>query len=103
MGTVILRRLVSLIPTLLILSIVLFALSVRLDPDRAAFARAGGTEATPEAVEAIKEELGLDDPIVVRYFRWLGDVLQGDLGVSLVSTQAETNPEGTVVRVGTSV
>lgn len=41
-----------------------------------------GLNATPEALEAAREELGLNDPLVTRYFRWLGDAVQGDLGES---------------------
>lgn len=41
-----------------------------------------GDNATPEALAELRTELGLDDPIHVRYARWLGDVLQGDLGRS---------------------
>ena len=41
-----------------------------------------GTEATPEREAQLREELGLNDPPVVRYFRWAGGVLRGDLGIS---------------------
>ncbi len=41
-----------------------------------------GTEATPEAVQALRHELGLDQPIPVRYWNWLTDFLKGDMGVS---------------------
>lgn len=41
-----------------------------------------GTEATPEREAQLREELGLNDSPAVRYFRWIGGVLQGDLGVS---------------------
>ncbi len=41
-----------------------------------------GENATPESVAELREELGLDDPLPARYARWLGDVLQGDLGRS---------------------
>ena len=41
-----------------------------------------GTEATPEREEALREELGLNDPPLVRYGKWAAGVLRGDLGVS---------------------
>ena len=44
-----------------------------------------GQQATPETVQAIRDELGLDRPAMVRYFEWLGNFVQGDLGKSLVS------------------
>src|SRR5690606_29817322 len=41
-----------------------------------------GQEATPETLAALRSELGLDKPAVVRYFEWLGDLASGDLGIS---------------------
>lgn len=44
-----------------------------------------GQSATPESLANLRQELGLNDPAYVRYFRWLGGVLTGDLGKSLSS------------------
>jgi len=41
-----------------------------------------GTTATPEKIAALREQLGLNDPAIVRYFRWLIDFLKGDFGTS---------------------
>jgi len=41
-----------------------------------------GTKATPEKLEALREQLRLNDPVMVRYFRWLAGFVTGDLGVS---------------------
>src|SRR5690606_30851269 len=46
-----------------------------------------GQGATPEAVANLRATLGLDQPAYVRYFDWLGGVLQGDLGTSLTNRQ----------------
>jgi peptide/nickel transport system permease protein len=46
-----------------------------------------GQSATPQAVANLREQLGLNDPAYVRYFRWLGGVLSGDLGTALTSGQ----------------
>src|SRR5690554_5790466 len=46
-----------------------------------------GQTATPKALAALREELGLNDPAYLRYFRWLGGVLAGDLGTALTSGQ----------------
>lgn len=46
-----------------------------------------GQSATPTALANLREELGLNDPAYIRYFRWLGGVLQGDLGHSLANGQ----------------
>jgi peptide/nickel transport system permease protein len=47
-----------------------------------------GQEATPQALANLRAELGLNDPAYVRYFRWLGGVLTGDLGTALTTRQA---------------
>jgi peptide/nickel transport system permease protein len=46
-----------------------------------------GENATPEAVARMEAELGLDQPLFVQYIQWLGDVVQGDLGTSLLTHQ----------------
>jgi len=46
-----------------------------------------GQSATPTALANLREELGLNDPAYVRYFRWLGGILQGDLGTALSNGQ----------------
>ena len=46
-----------------------------------------GQSATPESLANLRAELGLNDPAYVRYFRWLGGILQGDLGKALSSGQ----------------
>ena len=46
-----------------------------------------GQQATPESLANLREQLGLNDPAYVRYFRWLGGVLTGDLGKALSSGQ----------------
>jgi peptide/nickel transport system permease protein len=75
------RRLLLTIPILLLVSIMTFSLIHLIpgDPARVIL----GQEATPEAYQALRAELGLDKPILVQYFSWLGKVLQGDLGVSI--------------------
>jgi peptide/nickel transport system permease protein len=46
-----------------------------------------GEQATPAAVAALREQLGLNQSIVVRYFNWAGGAIQGDFGVSLFTRQ----------------
>jgi ABC-type dipeptide/oligopeptide/nickel transport system permease component len=82
MRTYIARRLLLLIPVLLGVSILVFTLTRVTGNHAAAYI----TEKTPpEAVEAIKEKLHLNDPIYVQYFFWLGSMLQGDWGISKVN------------------
>ncbi|MES4792425.1 MAG: hypothetical protein C4321_05040 [Chloroflexota bacterium] len=81
MQQLILRRLLLSIPTLLIVSFLIFGI-LRLDPDAAVAARLGEGY-TPEAAEQLKEELGLNNPIATEYVKWLGNLLRGDWGTSL--------------------
>jgi len=82
MGALLLRRLVSLMPLLLLVSFGVYLL-VALVPGDASVTLAGGESATPERIAAVKSQLHLDDPLVEQYGRWLGDAVQGDLGSSL--------------------
>lgn len=84
MVRLIVRRLAALVPLLFIVTLVVWALLL-LIPGDPALSLAGDT-ATPEQVEAIREKLGLDDPAYVRYGRWIGGVVQGDLGTSLFTS-----------------
>jgi len=84
LGTLVLRRLFSLIPLLLLVSFGVFMLTA-LVPGDAATTLAGGENATPERIAAVRAELHLDDPLVDQYGRWLGNAVQGDFGDSLFS------------------
>ncbi|MFT5591203.1 MAG: peptide/nickel transport system permease protein [Bradyrhizobium sp.] len=77
-----LKRILLVIPTLLLVSMVIFSLLAILpgDPVTAIL----GLEATPEAALAMRLRLGLDDPLVVQYGRWLWALLHGDLGRSFI-------------------
>jgi ABC-type dipeptide/oligopeptide/nickel transport system permease component len=76
-------RLALAIPTFLaVLTLVFFV--VRVIPGDPATA-ALGDYASQEAVEALRERMGLNDPLYVQYFRFLGDLLRGDLGKSLIT------------------
>jgi peptide/nickel transport system permease protein len=69
--------------TLLVVSMVIFALIELLPGD---FAKAIlGQAATPETVAAFQKEIGLDKPPVVRYFEWIGGIARGDFGASFSS------------------
>lgn len=46
-----------------------------------------GQSATPQALANLREQLGLNDPAWLRYFRWLGGILHGDLGTALTNRQ----------------
>lgn len=75
-------RLVSTIALLIGLSLIVFTL-MYLAPGSLELTLIGNRRVTPEAVAAIREAYHLDDPAHVRYLRWLGSVLRGDLGTSV--------------------
>ena len=77
----VIARLIALIPMLIALSIASFAL-VHVIPGDPALVMLGG-EGTPQQVAELRTQLGLDRPLHVRYFEWLGRVVRGDLGESL--------------------
>ncbi len=74
------RRLLQVIPVLLVVGTVVFFAFRVVPGDPAQLAL--GVDATPEALAALRHEFGLDRPLVVQYAIWLGGVLRGDLGVS---------------------
>ncbi|MFP5110976.1 ABC transporter permease [Bacillaceae bacterium C204] len=76
-----LRRLLLTIPILFLVSVLTFSLIHLIpgDPARVIL----GQEATPEAYQSLRAELGLDKPIIVQYFTWLGHVITGNLGISI--------------------
>ncbi len=82
----IIKRLFSLIPVLFIVSIVVFLL-VHITPGDPASVILG-PEAAPEEVAELREELGLNRPILEQYVVWVGDIVRGDLGTSLFMKQS---------------
>ncbi len=80
MGRYILRRLISAIPVLLGITVIVIAIMAMIPGDPATAIL--GAYATPENVARINRDLGLDAPVVQRYFIWLGNMLTGDFGRS---------------------
>ncbi|MDD3948785.1 MAG: hypothetical protein PHT43_04920, partial [Anaerolineaceae bacterium] len=84
-----LRKLLVLIPKLLTITILLFFILELLPGD--ALSRTMNPMTYNELTEIQREEyrevLGLNDPAIIRYFRWLGGVLQGNLGYSTSTKQ----------------
>ncbi|MGY2130429.1 ABC transporter permease [Blastococcus sp. SYSU DS0617] len=77
----VLRRLPSLLATLFAVSLLTFLMTSLL-PGDPALQILGAENATPEAIAAVRADLGLDDPLPVRYLHWIGDALTGDFGRS---------------------
>jgi peptide/nickel transport system permease protein len=88
LGRFVLRRLSLLVPTLIGMSVVIF-LMVRLIPgDVADTLLHGESGADPAARAALRHALGLDHPLPVQYFNWVGGMFHGDFGHSLVTGRA---------------
>jgi peptide/nickel transport system permease protein len=83
MGRYIVKRLLTSILVIFGLSILIFIISRIIPGDPARLAL--GPRATNEAVEALREEMNLNDPLPVQYILWFKDVLHGDFGRSLTS------------------
>src|SRR5213082_2109375 len=84
MGRYLLRRLLILVPSLLGISIVLFT-ALALAPGDPFGELATNPNIPPEVREALRVKFGIDDPILVRYLRWLVAMLHGDWGFSFTS------------------
>ncbi|MAY31087.1 MAG: ABC transporter permease [Pseudomonadota bacterium] len=80
MAGYILKRLLSAIPVLFGISVIVFVIMAMIPGDPATAIL--GSYATPENVEKLNRDLGLDKPMVQRYFIWLGNMVQGDFGRS---------------------
>ena len=92
MGKYILKRILLVIPMLFAISFISFILINLIPSDPAEVAlRVNDIKPTPEAIASIRQELGLNEPFMIRYFNWLADCLRFDFGVSY------TNPERTVL------
>src|ERR1044072_93578 len=79
------QRLLYLVPVLLAVSLLTFLIASLLPGDLAYVIL--GDQATRERVEALRRDMGLDQPIWWRYLSWLGHVLQGDFGRSFRTGQ----------------
>ena len=86
----IIRRLLIMIPVLFLVSLIVFSMILLVPGDPAV--TLAGENATEEQIDARpRTRLGLDDPVIEQYGRWVGNALQGDLGTSLFSSQKVTD------------
>ena len=87
MGTYIIRRVFQMILIMLLVTVIVF-LMVRLlpgDPILMFLSSQDLEQITQEQIDHLKHELGLDRPMIIQYFDWLGQVSRGDLGRSLIN------------------
>ncbi len=80
MGKYILKRIAGVIVTLLILSVAIFSITHIMSGDPALAML--GSDASAEQVEALRAEMGLDQPLTAQYISWIKDTISGDLGDS---------------------
>ncbi len=80
MMQMVLQRIGIGLATLLVVSVIVFLMTSWLPGDVAQIVL--GQSATPETLAALRKELGMDQPLYVQYFGWLGDMMTGDLGTS---------------------
>jgi peptide/nickel transport system permease protein len=88
MGRFLAGRILATIPVMGVVATIVFLL-LRLAPGDPAAILAGDV-ASPEQIAAIRSRLGLDQPILVQFAEWIGRLLSGDLGTSIISNQPVT-------------
>ncbi|WP_146584579.1 ABC transporter permease [Puniceibacterium confluentis] len=79
------RRILIAIPTIILISIFVFGMQKLLPGDPVLVM--AGEDRNPEMIEFLREKYRLNDPIPVQYLTWIGNALQGDLGISLRTRQ----------------
>ena len=87
MGRMLAVRLVRLVATILVVSFVTFMMVNLLPGDPINALVPPESQNDQEFVEQLREEFGLNDPMMVRYANWLGDAVTGDLGKSVITSQ----------------
>ena len=81
MARYICKRLISLIPIIFGITLLVFTILHLVPGDPASIML--GTNATPEAIQALRESMGLDKPLITQYLDWLGGLFVGDFGQSV--------------------
>ena len=100
MGTYIIRRLLTAVPTLVVISMIIFSI-LKLAPGDPMSQFAANPSVPPEVRLNIRKQLGLDDPIPVQYVKWATSWVRGDWGFSFSS---RTGVRGLIVgRLGTTL
>ena len=84
------RRILIMIPIMVMISIVVFALALMM-PGDALSGQIDPSSSNPEYIEEMREELGLNDPAYVQYGRWISGVVQWDFGRSVVHRMSVTD------------
>lgn len=80
-----LKKLLQMIPMLLLISFIVFGALQLTGVDPISYMISPDMAGSAENLEALREQMGLNDPFLVRYFRWLGELLRGEFGYSITS------------------
>lgn len=94
-------RVLSALPVLFLTTVLAFSM-VHLIPGDAAVV-AAGENASPEQIDAMRQRLGLDQPLITQYVNWVGALLRGDLGTSLFSSRRNVDLIGAALPVTLSL
>jgi peptide/nickel transport system permease protein len=87
MGHYVVRRLFQMVPLLVGISIIMFALIQAAPGGPEAMFFESGRFINPQVIESYRHRLGLDQPVPIQYFKWLGAALTGDFGLSFSTTR----------------
>jgi ABC-type dipeptide/oligopeptide/nickel transport system permease component len=99
MGRYIANRLVQLVPVLFLISVIIFGVLHALPGDPAELILQGAEGgAPPERLRELREAMGLNDPLLVQYLRFVGHALLGDLGESIRFRTSVSGPISRLVR-----
>ena len=91
----ILRRLLLAVPVIIGVTFVAYAMLLMTGDPTSALA---GEHATPELRQLIRERYGLDDPIYVQYWRFISQLVQGDLGIQIFRNRA-ADPKESILAI----
>lgn len=83
-----LKKFLQMIPMLLFISFIVFCAMELTGVDPISYMVSPDMAGSAENLERLRESLGLNDPMIVRYFRWLGELLHGELGYSITTGQS---------------
>ena len=87
MGRYTVRRIIQMIPLLLGISLVLFVIIQAAPGGPEGMMLQSGLMIDPQVVEAMRHRLGVDQPVYIQYFKWLGTMLSGDMGFSFSTSR----------------
>lgn len=83
----ILKKLIQMIPMLVVISFLIFVALQAMPIDPINYLLPPGSARDPQMIAELRARYGLDDPIIIQYGRWIGQVIKGDFGYSIINGQ----------------